>query len=228
VAQTACDHDPVKVTGKALVGAPAGAVWAMLGDPGVLAQAIPGCQSLDVTGPGRCAATVAIAIAAVSGTYAGDAQIRGRREPSMIAAAVSAAGARGSVAADVTVLLAPAGGGTEVGYEIDARVSGPIAAAGQLVLAAIAKRLAGEFLAGLDAAAAAKGSSGLVAGDKARGETGPARPTRPDGELVPRAGRDVPAGVVSVLAGTAIGVAGIVIGAVLGRRGGRARRRGPG
>src|SRR5579859_5338946 len=152
VAQTACDHDPVKVTGKALVGAPAGAVWAMLADPDVLARAIPGCQSLDVTGPGRCAATVAIAIAAVSGTYAGDAQIRGRREPSMIAAAVSAAGARGSIAADVTVLLAPAGGGTEVGYEIDARVSGPIAAAGQLVLAAIAKRLAGEFLAGLDAA----------------------------------------------------------------------------
>src|SRR5712692_4652282 len=123
----------MKVTGAGLVGAPPGVVWTMLRDPAVLSRAIPGCQSLDVTGQGRCAATVTTAIAAVAGRYAGDAEIRDRREPSLIAA-------------DVAVRLAPAdGGGTEVGYEIDALVDGPIAGVGQLVLAAIAKRLAGEF-----------------------------------------------------------------------------------
>jgi len=48
----------MKVTGAGLVGAPPGAVWAMLRDPAVLSRAIPGCQSLDVTGQGRCAAAV--------------------------------------------------------------------------------------------------------------------------------------------------------------------------
>jgi uncharacterized protein len=208
---TACDANPVKVTGAGLVSAPPGAVWAMLRDPGVLARAIPGCQSVDVTGPGRRAVAVTTTIAAVAGMYAGEAAIRDRREPSLIAAAVSAAGARGSVEADVTVRLVPAeGGGTEVGYEIEARVDGAIAGVGQLVLAAIAKRLAEQFLAGLGAAAAA-GAPAPAAGDQAG-----ASMIRPDDELAPRAA----AVRTSMLAGAAFGLAGIVIGAVLGRRGG--------
>src|SRR5260370_3936238 len=114
----ACDAKPVKVTGAGLVSAPPAAVWATLRDPGVVSRAIPGCQSLDVTAPGRAAVAVTTAIAAVAGMYAGEAEIRDRREPSLITVAASVAGARGRVSADVTVRLAPAGaGGTEVGYE---------------------------------------------------------------------------------------------------------------
>jgi len=211
----------MKVTGAGLVGAPPGVVWAMLRDPAVLSRAIPGCQSLDVTGQGRCAATVTTAIAAVAGRYAGDAEIRDRREPSLIAAAVSAASARGRVAADVTVRLAPAdGGGTEVGYEIDALVDGPIAGVGQLVLAAIAKRLAGEFLVGLDAASAGTDAAGAPGGQP-HDQAGRVDLTGPDGAPAERAA--APAVLAGVLAGAAIGLTGIVVGAMLGR----ARRRGP-
>ncbi len=242
----------MRVAGAGSVGAPVEAVWAMLRDPDALSRAIPGCERLDVTGPGRCRVTASTAIAAVGGTYSGAAEIRERREPSLITANVSAAGGRGSVRADVTVRLEPAAGGaTEVGYEIDAVVDGAIAGVGQRVLASVAKRLAGEFVGALTAAAA--GAAAGLAGDQPRDRTGQAGLAHPDeagierararagGGIGPRgdsAAGPRPAGARSaagtwpgpaevrarVLAGAAAGLAGIVIGAVLGRRGRRGRR----
>ena len=71
---------------------------------------------------------------------------------------VSATGVKGKVDADVTVRLAPAGdGATEISYIADADVDGAIAGIGQRMLASIARRMATDAIAGLDAALAESG-----------------------------------------------------------------------
>jgi carbon monoxide dehydrogenase subunit G len=48
----------MKVTGSATIAAPLPRVWAALQDPAVLARTIPGCRSLEATGPDAYRMTV--------------------------------------------------------------------------------------------------------------------------------------------------------------------------
>jgi carbon monoxide dehydrogenase subunit G len=230
----------MRVFGTGTVSAPVDAVWAALADPVVLRRAIPGCERLDVTGPGRCELTVATTIAAVAGTYSGQAEIRERQGPGLLlAATVSAAGGRGSIGADVMVRLSPAGdGATELGYEIEAQVDGAIAGVGQLVLASVARRLAAEFIGGLALTAGHRQAGEPLVGGTAPtpgelsiagtaptpGEAGVAGAAHTPWEP-PRVRDALSARGAGVAAGAAVGLAGIVIGAVLGRRG-RSRPKG--
>jgi carbon monoxide dehydrogenase subunit G len=234
----------MRVTGAATLAAPSGTVQAALGNQDLLVRAIPGCERLDVTGPGRCQLTVTTAIAAVSGTYAGEAAIVQRHEAGreagrddgpdggLVVATVSAAGNRGSASAEITLRLAAAAeGATQVSYAVEATVSGPVAGIGQRMLASIASRLAEEFLAALggllieqaaveapaDAPSAVEPRlvESMVVGPRVVQRP---RPDEAGADLdQPRAGTR-PAIRAGVVAGGALGLAGILIGAVLGRR----------
>ncbi len=184
----------MRVTGTATLSQPPSAVWPALNDPAVLARAIPGCERLDVTGPGTCTLTVLAGIAAVAGSYAGEALAAERTAPGLIRATVSGSGNRGQVGAEVTVRLVPSGdAATEVSYEADIRAEGPVAVVGQRVVASVAKRLAAQFLDGIerslampageadeaDESAAAAGAdeakdAGEAGGDKGAGSGGAA------------------------------------------------------
>ena len=76
----------------------------------------------------------------------------------------SGAGGPGTVSADVRVSLAEVAGGTELSYDADAVVGGVIGGVGQRMLAGVAKKLAAEFFANVDAvltgAPAEAGSAG--------------------------------------------------------------------
>jgi carbon monoxide dehydrogenase subunit G len=193
---------PVRISGSGTVRAPGAAVWAAMTDRDTLLRAFPRIDRLDVTGNGRYEFTVTIPIAAVSGTYSGEAVLTSADPPSQFVARVSAAGARGTVDAGLTVRLEPGGaGGTELSYEADAEVAGPIAGIGQRLLASIAERLATDFIAGLD-------------------QAGPpaARPVEHAQRLPEH--RDQPGSAFRaglVVAGAA-GMAGMLVGALLGRR----------
>lgn len=205
----------MRVTGVQTAAAPAEAVRAALRDPGALARAIPGCERLEAAGPGRLALTVTVAIAAVAGTYSGEAEAREPSGDESLAARLSLAGGRGRVGADVTVSLTPAGETqTEVGYDIDAQVDGAIAGVGKLVLVSVAHRLARQFIAGLAAPAGPAPALARVTASSVPAMRAPAG-----------AGPAMRAAVVSA---AAAGLAGIVIGVMLGRQSrtgtGRGRR----
>lgn len=141
----------MKVTGEATVGAPAETVWAALHDQAVLARAVPGCEKLEITGPGSGRFIVTTTMTAISGTYSGVVTASGQQEPSSVELTASASGEQGTVTADVTIRLTPAeGGATLISYEASGVPSGAIAGVGARLLASAAKRLADEFLAGLD------------------------------------------------------------------------------
>ena len=212
----------MRINGSGAVRGSAETVWAALADRDMLIRALTGIDRLDLNDNGRCEFTVTIPIAAVSGTYSGEAVLTHADAPSRLVASVSAAGARGTVDARLTVRLDSRGAGeTELSYEADAEVSGPIAGIGQRLLTSIAKRLAADFIAGLDrelvVAPAApppeQRPAEQPAGQAAEpGQRPPERPVRP--------GSAIRTGLV---VGAAAGLAGMVVGTLLGRRTHRGR-----
>jgi carbon monoxide dehydrogenase subunit G len=166
----------MKVSGAADVHASQDAVWAALTNPSMLARALPGLDQIDVAGDGNCQFILTTAIAAVSGSYAGQASVVERSGPSARTLRVSATGVKGTVNADVTIRLTPAAGGvTQLSYTADAAVDGAIAGIGQLMLASIARRIAAEAIAELDAALAAPSPAEPPAAIAARAAEVPGR-----------------------------------------------------
>jgi carbon monoxide dehydrogenase subunit G len=235
----------MKISGSATVHSSPESVWAALADRDLLVRVVPGLDRLDAGSDGRRQFAVTIAIAAVSGSYAGEASVVDRAEPGLLVLHVSATGARGTVIADLTIRLAPLGdGGTQLSYEAEAEVEGAIAGIGQRMVVSIARRLAANTISAIDAALA----TGAVAEDRlgsapvgpATAQTGAAGDTagpppgrdvdaaaiervrhgiRPRGEAVPALDQSGPLVRAGLVAGVAAGLAGILIGALLGRRG---------
>jgi len=117
----------------------------------VLSRAIPGCEWLEITGRGTARLSVRLAIAAVSGSYAGQLSVFREQHLEYIEFKASASGDQGTAAADITVRLAAVGDdATLVSYEASGLVSGPVAGVGSRLLASIAKRIADDFLAAVE------------------------------------------------------------------------------
>jgi carbon monoxide dehydrogenase subunit G len=223
----------MRLSGAGTVHATGEAVWAALADRNRLLRALPGISQLDVPGNGRCEFTMTTAMAPVSGTYTGEAVIRYAVAPSALGLHVSAAGARGTISADISVRLTPGGDdATEVSYEADAEVAVPLAGIGQRMLTSIARRLAGDVIGGLDKVLTAPPAAPPPAGDESvveRTPQGIGRPGRRAGQRPglrmrqPLPAFDEPgsAARTAMVAGAAAGLAGlagILLGVLFGRR----------
>jgi len=230
----------MKVSGAADLHASQEAVWAALTDPGLLARAVPGLDQIDFASDGTCRFTLTTAIAAVRGSYTGEASVVERPESYVRALRISATGVKGKLGGDVTIRVARASeGASELSYVADADVEGAIAGIGQRMLASIAKRIAADAIAGLDAAlavtppadtppaevpAAGAGQSAQTR-DGADGQTAIEQARRGiglRGERVPVAGRPGPAVRTGLVAGAGAAVAAIVAGVLIRKR--RSRR----
>jgi uncharacterized protein len=180
----------MKVAGQASLHAPIERVFAALNDPAVLVRTIPGCQRLEATGPDAYAMTVTAGVASIKGSYAGTVQLAELQPPTSFVLRAAGAGAPGTVNAEVAVRLTEQDGGTLLDYDADAVVGGVIGGVGQRMLAGVAKKLAAEFFAGVDAVLTGSAEAAPAAGEAvpAAGEAVPAA-----GEAVPAAGEAVPA-----------------------------------
>ena len=201
----------MNISGTASMHAPAGQVWAALTDPVVLASTIPGCEQLDRAGPASCRFRVTAAVAAIQGSFAGEASLSEQHAPVSFVLAARGAGDPGSVAATVQVTLTPGADGiTELAYDADASIGGMIAGVGQRMLASIASRLAGEFLSSVDQVLT---RNGAVPADLVPA----ARPAAAPQPMADPAGR--PAFLRGIIIGGAAGaLAGVVAGRLIGRR----------
>lgn len=209
----------MNISGAVTMHASPEAVWAALADRDLLVRAVPGLDQLDVRGDGRRQFVMTTGIAPVSGSFSGEASVVERAEPRLLVLHVSAAGARGTVIADLTVRLAPVSDGrTELSYEAEVEVEGAIAGMGQRLLASIGKRMAADVIGGIDAALAV----GALADDRLGSAPvlpAAAQPAAVGGEPVPAPDQPGAAVKTGLVVGAAAGLAGILIGALLGRRG---------
>lgn len=142
----------MKISGTAVLNAPIDQVWAAFNDPAVLARTLPGCQELREVGPDAYKMTVTAGVASIKGTYEGDVALIEQNPPDSFALKAAGVGAPGTVSADVKVkLLESATGGTDLSYHADAVVGGAIGGVGQRMLTGVAKKMAGQFFAAVDA-----------------------------------------------------------------------------
>jgi carbon monoxide dehydrogenase subunit G len=220
----------LKLAGEAVLHAPVDRVWTALRDPAVLVATIPGCERLVATGPDSYDMTVTAGVASIKGSYAGSVSLTDLPEPHTFLMKASGAGSPGTVSADVRVSLTEEGEGTRLCYDADAVIGGVIGGVGQRMLIGVAKKLAGEFFAGVDDVltgsrpAAAGEPAGPSAGQPALAtageQPGPAVFTAVDHA---RSGARPEAD--SFLAGAVFGAVTALLGVLVGARTARVQRR---
>lgn len=218
----------MKISGTSTLEAPVDKVWEAILDPAVLARCIPGCEALSTVGEDRYAMSVTAGVAAIKGTYAGEVSLADKVAPHSLTMKASGAGAPGTIDADVRVRLVPSpDGGTELSYDADASVGGAIGGVGQRMLVGVTKKMAGQFFLSLDQDIAGvlvpAGATTAVGAPLAGGEgtaSAPgvyvgrgATPSRGALDLGSRGGF-----ALGTLVGGLLALAGVALGARIGRR----------
>ncbi|WP_396451352.1 carbon monoxide dehydrogenase subunit G [Actinomadura sp.] len=220
----------MQLNGSAGVAAPLDRVWDALQDPAVLARTIPGCSSLEETGPNTYRMTVTAGVASIQGTYVGQVELADPDPPRSFVLKARGQGAPGTVDATVRVRLSDGGGATRIDYDADAVVGGMVGGVGQRMLGSVAKRTAGEFFAAVERDLCARTAAVAPAEPAAAAE--PAPPAVPAGGGAVYPGRAAappgpssaaPPMVAAFVSGGVVALAGVALGHLLGRR---ARRSG--
>ncbi len=136
----------MELKGTRTIAAEPAAVWAALNDPEVLKACIPGCQTLEKTSDTSFEAMVKQKVGPVSATFHGVVELSDLNPPnSYRISGEGKGGAAGFAKGGATVSLSPVEGGTELAYDVDAKVGGKIAQLGARLIDGFAKKLADQF-----------------------------------------------------------------------------------
>ena len=134
--------------GRYSIPAPPEAVWAALNDCETLKGSIPGCETLDKTGPTTFAGSVRLKIGPMSATFKGKVEMADLDPPRRcLLRGEGQGGVAGFARGESEVLLTPEDGGTMLSYTAKATVGGKLAQVGQRLLDSAARQLADEFFA---------------------------------------------------------------------------------
>ncbi|PNU06354.1 CoxG family protein [Novosphingobium guangzhouense] len=136
----------MQMTGEQRIAAPRPQVWEALNDPQVLAQCIPGCQSLERDGDSGFLAVAEVKIGPIGARFKGNVTLSDLDAPNGYTITGSGSGGiAGSAKGGAKVRLSDVEGGTLVSYDVDAEVGGRMAQLGGPIIDATAKNLAGKF-----------------------------------------------------------------------------------
>jgi carbon monoxide dehydrogenase subunit G len=135
----------LKIEGNYTFQAPRERVWQVLQDPKIMAQCMPGCESMTEVGPDRYEAVMKVGIAAVKGTYKGMVAIKDKQPPSHYVLSGQGSGGPGFMQGDVSIDLEEHNGQTILKYSTDAKVGGLIASIGQRMMNGVTKMMVDQF-----------------------------------------------------------------------------------
>jgi carbon monoxide dehydrogenase subunit G len=135
----------MKIEGSYTFNAPREKVWQTLLDPKIMAQCMPGCESMTEVAPDQYEATMKVGIASVKGTYKGKVAVKEKQEPSHYVLSGEGSGGPGFMRGDVAIDLAENNGQTVLKYTTDAQVGGIIASIGQRMINGVAKMMMEQF-----------------------------------------------------------------------------------
>ena len=133
-------------TNSFVIPAPREQVWAAMFDPDVMREVLPGCRRLEAVGDDRFEVTLAAGIGVLRGVFTGSVTFHDRVEPASTAMAITASGSLGRVNGDGTITLAPADGGTTLGYQATFSFAGPMAGLGEGLMRGVADALTKEAM----------------------------------------------------------------------------------
>lgn len=161
----------MRMTGEQRVAAPRRRVWEALNDPAVLAQCIPGCQSLDKEADDRFVAVAEVKIGPIGARFRGQVQLSDLDAPNGCTINGSGSGGiAGNAKGNARVRLSDIGDGdTLVAYEVEADVGGRMAQLGGPILDATARNLAGKFFTRFGEVVGGGAPAPVAAGEQAIG-----------------------------------------------------------
>jgi len=135
----------LKIEGSYTFNAPRDRVWQVLLDPKVMAQCMPGCESMNEVAPDQFEAVMKVGVASVKGTYKGKVAIKDKQAPSHYVLSGQGSGGPGFMQGDVAIDLEERDGQTLLKYSTDAKIGGLIASIGQRMMSGVAKMMVDQF-----------------------------------------------------------------------------------
>ena len=135
----------MKIEGSYTFNAPRERVWQVLQDPKIMAQCMPGCESMNQIGPDQYEADMKVGVASVKGTYKGKVTIKDKHPPSHYVLSGEGSGGPGFMQGDVSIDLEEQNNQTLLKYSTDAKVGGLIASIGQRMMNGVAKMMVDQF-----------------------------------------------------------------------------------
>lgn len=131
----------MKLSHVLVLRAPRDRVYAALGDPEILRDSLPGCESIRPDGPDAFDARIKVGLASIKGRLL----IQDRVPPEALTLRIEGRGLPGSLRSTARITLREVGGGTELRGEGEASIGGLIAALGSRALEEAARRSLEDF-----------------------------------------------------------------------------------
>jgi len=141
----------MKVSGERAFQAPRATVWEVLNDPAQMAKTMPGVESFDVQDDRHWRAHVKIPLGLGGLRMSIDFEKTEEREPEFAKLHAKGNGVGAIMNMDTSFNLQDAdGGGTNMKWEADVHILGPVASMGQRVLQPIVNQQVSQVLGALD------------------------------------------------------------------------------
>jgi carbon monoxide dehydrogenase subunit G len=141
----------LKVEGTRTFNAPRATVWQVLNDPSRLAKTMPGVESFDVQDDRNWRANVKIPLGLGGLRMSIDFTKIEEREPEFAKLAAKGNGVGAIMNMETAFHLAESDGGrTDMKWEADVKIAGPVGSMGQRVLQPIVNQQVGQVLTALD------------------------------------------------------------------------------
>jgi carbon monoxide dehydrogenase subunit G len=140
----------VKLAGEKRFEAPREVVWEILNDPKRMAEIMPGVESFDVLDDAHWKANVVIPLGLGGLRLSFDFEKTEQREPDFARLHAKGNGVGAAVSMDTQFNLSGSDSDTDMAWEADVRVLGPIGSMGQRVLQPIVNQQVQNVLEALD------------------------------------------------------------------------------
>ena len=140
----------MKVSGERGFAAPRDAVWRVLNDPAAMAATIPGVESFDVHDERRWQANVKVPLGLGMLGMTMNIEKTEEHEPEFASLAIKGNGVGAILSMTTAFTLSDTGAGTNMAWEADVHIAGPVGSMGQRVLQPIVNQQVQHVLAALD------------------------------------------------------------------------------
>jgi uncharacterized protein len=140
----------VKVSGERSFAAPRSRVWEVLNDPAQMAQTMPGVESFDVQDDRHWRANVKIPLGLGGLRMSVNFEKIEEREPEFAKLHAKGTGVGAMMNMETQFHLEDNGGSTQMRWEADVKIAGPVGSMGQRVLQPIVNQQVTQVLSSLD------------------------------------------------------------------------------
>jgi uncharacterized protein len=152
IRDTSVGEGILKITGKHTIQAPRQEVFGRLIDPDSIAACLPGVEKLEKIGDDEYSMSMNVGIGMVKGTYNGKVRLSNMNKPTDYQMYVDGSGRPGFIKGTGTVRLAEGeNNSTDIEYDGDVEVGGPIGSVAQRMLGGVASRMVGQFFGCIEA-----------------------------------------------------------------------------